>query len=160
MSALAFPSVPLTVPARGRHLVAVPDLPAGPAVPTRPRGRGEPVRTEHARQPVVRRASASAPAAAPLRLTDRGRAVLVVLAFLLAAALGTGVGLALPTAEPMPEQVQSVTVGPGESLWTIAESVAAEGQDVRVVIDQIMTLNGLSAATVHAGQELTVPAGG
>jgi len=136
MSAVAFPTVAVTVPARRRHLAAVPELPAAPAaLPAAP-----------------------AATAAPLRLTDRGRAVLVVLAFVLAAAFGAGVGLALPTQEAAPEQVQSVTVGPGESLWTVAESVAAEGQDVRVVIDQIVALNNLSAATVHVGQELTVPA--
>lgn len=140
MSALAFPTAPLTVPSRRRHLSAVPDLPA-----LQPRAVGaEPLAPEES---------------APLRLTARGRAVLVALAFALAAAVGVGAGLAFPAAEPMPEQVQSVTVGPGESLWTIASEVAADGQDVRVVIDQIMTLNNLSASTVHAGAELTVPQG-
>src|SRR5699024_412050 len=121
MSAVAFPTVGVTAPARRRHLTAVRDLPAAPAaLPTTAAPLAAPAAT-----------------AAPLRLTDRGRAVLVVLAFVLAAAFGAGVGLALPTQEAAPEQVQSVTVGPGESLWTVAEGVAAEGQDVRVVIDQI-----------------------
>ena len=139
MSALAFPTAPLTLPSRRRrHLSAVPDLPASP-----PRAVTEPITADES---------------APLRLTARGRAVLVALAFALAAAVGVGAGLAFPAAEPMPEQVQSVTVGPGESLWAIASEVAADGQDVRVVIDQIMALNNLSASTVHAGAELTVPA--
>lgn len=84
--------------------------------------------------------------------------MLVALALVLSAAVGVGAGLAFPAEEPMPEQVQSVTVGPGESLWTIAAEVADEGQDVRIVIDQIMALNNLSASTVPAGAELTVPA--
>lgn len=158
MSALAFPTAPLTLPARRRHLVAVPDLPvAEPAVPLCDTaapgdgGRAAASRTGERR--------AVATSTAPLRLTARGRAVLVALAFLVAAALGAGAGLVFPAQEPMPEQVQSVTVAPGESLWTIAESVAADGQDVRIVVDQIMELNNLAAATVHAGQDLTVPAG-
>lgn len=148
MSALAFPTAPLTAPSRRRHLVAVPNPPAT-AVPV-----GAPSQAAPAARPRV------ADASAPLRLTTRGRAVLVALAFVLAAAVGVGAGLAFPVQEPMPEQVQSVTVAPGESLWTVAEGVAADGQDVRIVIDQIMELNSLSAATVHAGQELTVPAAG
>ncbi|WP_168211693.1 LysM peptidoglycan-binding domain-containing protein [Ruania zhangjianzhongii] len=140
MSALAFPTAPLTVPSRRRHLRAVPDLPAAPL-------------------PVAETESRPADTSAALRLTVRGRVVLVALAFAVAAAVGVGAGLAFPEAEPMPEQVQSVTVGPGESLWTIAADVAADGQDVRVVIDQIMALNNLSASTVHAGAELTVPSG-
>ena len=147
MSALAFPTAPLTVPTRRRHLVAVPDLPTTAA----------PVSTTPHAAPATRPRIADA--GAPLRLTARGRAVLVALAFALAAAVGVGAGLAFPAEEPMPEQVQSVTVAPGESLWTIAAEVAGDGQDVRVVIDQIMALNNLSAATVHAGAELTVPAG-
>ena len=158
MSAVAFPTAGLTMPVR-RHLVAVPDLSAAPAAPV---GAGA-VATcpPQSLETGARRRSAHAVAAAgPVRLTDRGRAVLVALAFALAAVLGTGVGLALPAQDAAPEQVQSVTVGPGENLWTIAESVAVEGQDVRAVIDQIITLNNLTAATVHAGQELTVPAAG
>ena len=146
MSALAFPTAPLTVPTRRRHLVAVPDLP----VATHPVGD----------QPASAERSHRADAGARLRLTARGRVVLIVLALVLAAAVGAGAGLAFPERAPMPEQVQSITVAPGDSLWTIAADVADPGQDVRVVVDQIMTLNNRSAATVHAGAELTIPAGG
>ena len=141
MSALAFPTAPLTVPSQRRHLVAVPDLPT-PALATND----------------VATAVPAADASVPMRLTARGRAVLVGLALMLSAAVGVGAGLLFPAEEPMSEQVQTVTVGPGENLWMIASEVAAEGQDVRIVIDQIMALNNLSASTVHAGAELTVPA--
>ncbi|WP_040339875.1 LysM peptidoglycan-binding domain-containing protein [Candidatus Blastococcus massiliensis] len=50
----------------------------------------------------------------------------------------------------------SVVVRPGDSLWSIATSVAGE-EDVRPVIDEIRELNGLADATVVPGQVLLLP---
>jgi hypothetical protein len=50
----------------------------------------------------------------------------------------------------------SVTVQPGESLWTIAGTVAPE-RDPRDVIADIVQLKNLDAARVLPGQELFVP---
>ncbi|SED87096.1 LysM peptidoglycan-binding domain-containing protein [Ruania alba] len=151
MSALALP-VPefRPSPVRRRHLVAVPDVTPQPlSVPRAPEAPLAPVRP-----------TSDLSEAAPLRLTMRGRAVLSVLALLGAVLVGSLVGLAFPANEAPPAEVGVVTVGAGESLWVIASEVAEPGQDVRVVVDQIMTLNGLSGATVHTGQQLTVPAEG
>jgi LysM repeat protein len=51
----------------------------------------------------------------------------------------------------------SVTVQPGQSLWTIA-AAAAPGRDTRDVIAEIVQLNNLDAGRVMPGQELFVPA--
>ena len=51
-----------------------------------------------------------------------------------------------------------VTVRPGQSLWSVAES-ADPGADTRSVIQQIIELNGLSADSVVPGQSLWVPRG-
>ena len=51
----------------------------------------------------------------------------------------------------------TVVVAPGESLWSIASSVANDG-DVRDTIDAIMSANSLSSADLQAGQVLRVPA--
>lgn len=49
------------------------------------------------------------------------------------------------------------TVLPGDTLWRIAREVAGPDQDVRVVIDAIMTANSLSTSAIRAGQILWVP---
>ncbi|UFU05145.1 LysM peptidoglycan-binding domain-containing protein [Ruania halotolerans] len=152
MSALALP-VPefRPSPVRRRHLVAVPDT-----VPDVP---GRPAASDPTVQPAPAPGAAVASVMRPLRLTARGRVVLSVLALLAAVLVGSLVGITFPANEAPPAEVGVVTVAAGESLWVIASEVAEPGQDVRVVIDQIMALNGLSGATVHAGQQLTVPAG-
>jgi LysM repeat protein len=50
-----------------------------------------------------------------------------------------------------------VVVEQGDSLWSIAASVAGEGDDVRAVVDRIQELNGLSGSAVLPGQVLELP---
>ncbi|MFC5999003.1 LysM peptidoglycan-binding domain-containing protein [Quadrisphaera sp. GCM10027208] len=97
--------------------------------------------------------------AVPLRITRRGRLtlMLVLSAVLAVAGLGAaGQALAGPDAAPPP--MDTVVVLPGDTLWGIASGVAAPGEDVRDVIVEIRTLNGLSTSAVNVGQELLVPA--
>jgi LysM domain len=49
-----------------------------------------------------------------------------------------------------------LTVGSGDSIWSIADSVA-DGRDVRAVVDAIVTANSLSDGNVAAGQKIRVP---
>lgn len=56
-----------------------------------------------------------------------------------------------------PQGYQTVTVGPGESLWTIA-SARYPGVDTRVKVDEILRVNGLHEASVYPGETLRVPA--
>lgn len=62
---------------------------------------------------------------------------------------GGGPGLRLAGAS-------SVVVDPGDTLWSIATSVAA-GEDVRVVVDRIEELNGLRSTELVPGQVLLLP---
>lgn len=98
-----------------------------------------------------------------LRLTTRGRRVLAVLASLPAvAALSIAIvsgGGAIASAErgaPAGEFV-TVTVLPGDSLWSIAQDVAPAA-DPRDVVDAIMRLNALGSAQLDAGVTLAIPA--
>jgi LysM repeat protein len=50
----------------------------------------------------------------------------------------------------------SVVVRSGDTLWSIAGSVAGE-QDVRAVVDAILELNDLSDVTLQPGQVLRLP---
>jgi len=102
-------------------------------------------------------------AAAPLRLTRRGRVVVAVAAALLLAALSLVIAASAqatnhPAARAAQQNLTQVTVRPGQSLWSVAES-ADPGADTRVVIQQIVELNGLTGTVVFAGQRLWVPHG-
>jgi hypothetical protein len=52
--------------------------------------------------------------------------------------------------------VSSVVVEPGDTLWSIAASVA-DGEDVRAVVDSIQELNGLEGSGLVPGQVLQLP---
>jgi Tfp pilus assembly protein FimV len=108
------------------------------------------------RPPVAHRA---ARARAPrLRLTRRGRVVLVVLPALLALS-GALLAAAPGVAEAAPRQApHTVVVGTGDTLWTIAERIAPR-TDPRVTVAAIERANGLSGAAIDAGTLLVLPAG-
>lgn len=102
-----------------------------------------------------------------LRLTTRGRLLLgasglVVALSLFSAttALGSAAKAESSTAStstiPASAYYETITVLPGESLWSIAgqvDSRANRGDLVAAIID----LNGLSGSALQAGQRLRVP---
>ena len=100
----------------------------------------------------------------PLRLTRRGRVVVAVAAALVLAALSLVIASAAqatnhPVSSGAAQRgLAQVTVHPGQSLWSVAES-ADPAADTRVVIQQIIELNGLTGNVVFAGQRLWVPRG-
>lgn len=111
--------------------------------------------------------SISAPAVLPvrtetrLRLTVRGRRVLVALAALpLAfgiAFAAIGGGSALASGETaVATDFKTVTVMPGDTLWSIAET-AAPAADPRTVVSDIQRLNALGGGSLQVGQRLAIP---
>ena len=99
-----------------------------------------------------------------LRLTARGRGVLlalasVPLAFGIAfAAISGGSALASGGDEAAATAVfETVTVLPGDTLWSIANTVAPTA-DPRDVIGEISRLNMLRGGELQIGQELAIPA--
>ena len=93
-----------------------------------------------------------------LRIT-RGRAVLLTLvsapivALLLVLALnGGGATATLESGAP----AEVVMIEPGQSLWSLAESIAP-GADPRDVIETLVAFNRLSSADVWAGQQIAIP---
>jgi hypothetical protein len=101
---------------------------------------------------------------APLRLTRRGRFVVIGVPLILLAALILSLSgffnapakAAESAAELSLTPTLTVTVQPGESLWAIAEAVAPE-RDPRDVVADIIQLNNLEAARVVPGQALFIP---
>lgn len=114
----------------------------------------------------------AAAAHTPVRLTRRGRflflgvpalVVATVLAssatILLAGALAAGSSspahaATLGSAEQL--HAGTVTVLPGESLWSVAVK-SDPTRDPRDVIGDIVALNGLTGGIVHPGQQILVP---
>ena len=97
-----------------------------------------------------------------LRITVRGRRVLAALVALpVAAAIAfaaLGSGSALASGEHTAgDSFTTVTVQPGDTLWSIAEEVAP-GADPRDVVDAIIRLNALPSGSLTAGQSLALPA--
>ena len=93
-----------------------------------------------------------------VRLTRRGRAVVIVLALLAGFAV-----LALRSAPAASTDVvhhpptQSVIVTPGDTLWDIARRVDP-GADPRDVVAEIEQLNALpDGGVLHVGEPLFVP---
>ena len=99
-----------------------------------------------------------------LRLTRRGRIVLIGLPLVLLAALILSLAGLLNSPAKAADTAGgltvtptvSVTVQPGESLWAIAGKVDPD-RDPRDVIADIVQLNDLRAGKVMPGQELFVP---
>ncbi|TNC16693.1 LysM peptidoglycan-binding domain-containing protein [Georgenia sp. 311] len=106
---------------------------------------------------------AAGPAARPaIRLSARGRvvrgALLLLTSLALAIAGGAWVGSVASEAGTYTGPVERVSVGAGDTLWAIAATSAAEGQDVRDVVDDIMRLNDLGSGELVVGQQIVVPA--
>ena len=104
---------------------------------------------------------AVAPARSHLRLTRRGRAVLLAAAVtpLIAAAVWFGLSSGVAAGDqPTGSSVtlEHVTVTPGESLWQVAQAVAPH-DDPRDVVDAIIDMNGLQSSVVTPGETLAIP---
>lgn len=97
-----------------------------------------------------------------LRATARGRRVLAALTALLAAAtlcaaiLAGGAALASDDVAAPAGSFVTVTVQPGDSLWSIAADVAPAA-DPRDVVDEIVRLNALDGGSIVPGQQLALP---
>jgi hypothetical protein len=102
----------------------------------------------------------SVPASARLRLTRRGQVAVTVFGALLASVV-LGIGhLPSTQATDRPSTLpptSTVVVHPGETLWQIAVRLAP-AVDPRTTVQRIEELNGLTSASVSAGQALVVPA--
>jgi hypothetical protein len=153
----------LPVPAVRPERLLVPAVRPEPPHGLAPRPRLAPdqaARNQAARDQVARNQAAHM----PLRLTRRGRVVVAVATALLLAVLSLVIAAsAQATSHPAPSgaaqrNLAQVTVRPGQSLWSVAENADPDA-DTRVVVQQIIELNGLTGNVVFAGQRLWVPRG-
>ncbi len=117
------------------------------------------VRPATVRATTASTAASTAATVTRLRLTRRGRAVIAALVSLplvialVALALNGGGATATTGASP----VAVVTVESGETLWGLAAELAPE-QPTADVVAQLIAMNELTSAELHAGQPIVVPA--
>lgn len=105
----------------------------------------------------VRRASRRPDSTRGLRLTRRGRAVVVAIALALGGGLVLSAQGAVADAPAAAVPVSARTVVAGDTLWSIAGSVAHPGEDRRDVVDELVRLNGLEGVSLQVGQVVLVP---
>jgi nucleoid-associated protein YgaU len=99
------------------------------------------------------------PGAGGLRLTRRARRLAVVLTLALGVILGCGIGPLLVDGDSGDLRlagVSTVVVERGDTLWSVAASVAGD-RDVRTVVDEIQQLNRLDDTELQPGQVLRLP---
>jgi nucleoid-associated protein YgaU len=115
--------------------------------------------------PAAARSAAQGPAFTPVRLTQRGRLVVTVMAVLLVAAgsvalAGAAQAIGHSGAQARPgtagAAIAKVEVRPGQSLWMLAEAYDPNA-DTRQVIQEILQLNSMSTDQVQPGQVLWMP---
>ena len=94
----------------------------------------------------------------PVRLTRRGRLVVLVASLVVLLCVGIALGAVSAASERpgTPEPTRIVMVGTGDTLWGIASELADDGE-VRAMVERIERLNALDSALVAAGQRLRVP---
>jgi len=129
---------------------------AAPALPgLRP---VRPARAISGRQTPARRprVAHARPDSTGMRMTRRGR--LVVLAVALLVVLLPGAWRAMATAQVEGPTTVAVTVQSGDTLWGIATSIDP-GADPRALIAEIREMNALTQTGLVPGQVLVVPVG-
>jgi hypothetical protein len=94
---------------------------------------------------------------APLRLTTRGRVVLVLLVATVVALGALWGARAVASGPGEPVEVRVHVVEAGETLWQHASALASGGRDVRDVMADLAELNNLSSTGLQVGQQLLLP---
>jgi len=93
----------------------------------------------------------------PMRLTRRGRAVVLLLLALLASGASAVLFTTASRASSDPAApAATMTVRPGDTLWEIASAVRP-GRDARESVAELRELNHLTGYDLQPGQVLTLP---
>ena len=95
-----------------------------------------------------------------VRLNRRGRLartfVVLSLAIVLGSVVSAKAGAGTDAAPVKAGSFITVTVAPGDTVWSLANRLAAGG-DVRSLVSEIISVNSLASVDVQAGQKLRIP---
>lgn len=99
------------------------------------------------------------PAAPPRSVFWLRRALMlaVVIGLLVAAVVAVRAMAAAGSDEPVARTNLTVVVGPGQTLWDLAERYAPEDRDLVDWADEIARLNGVDAQALQSGTPLVIP---
>jgi len=95
-----------------------------------------------------------------LQLNRRGRLARTLVVLSLAIVLGSLVsakaGAGTQVVPAAAGSFITVTVAPGETLWSLAARVEHDG-DLRSLVSEIISVNGLASVDLAAGQKIRIP---
>ena len=95
-----------------------------------------------------------------VHLNRRGRLartfVVLSLAIVLGSVISAKAGAGTTSAPTAPGSFITVTVAPGETVWSLANRLASGG-DVRSLVSEIISVNSLPSVDLSAGQKLRIP---
>ena len=87
-----------------------------------------------------------------------GKASVVALLCMVAIVIGVGfLGIPQARSASTPQEVTTVLVEPGDTLWAYAQRVAKPGEDVRDVVVELKQLNRLDSSSLQVGQRILLP---
>ena len=96
-----------------------------------------------------------------LVLNRRGRLARTLVVLSLAIVLGSVVsaqaGAGTDPAPVTPTSFITVTVAPGETIWSLATRMASDRADVRSLVSEIVSVNSLASVDLSAGQKVRIP---
>ena len=95
-----------------------------------------------------------------IRLNRRGRLartfVVLSLAIVLGSVVSAKAGAGTEAAPQAAGSFITVTVAPGDTVWSLATRLAGGG-DVRALVSEIIEVNSLDSVDVATGQKLRIP---
>ena len=95
-----------------------------------------------------------------IRLNRRGRLartfVVLSLAIVLGSVVSAKAGAGTEAAPQAAGSFITVTVAPGDTVWSLATRLA-DGGDVRALVSEIISVNSLASVDVATGQKLRIP---
>ena len=95
-----------------------------------------------------------------IRLNRRGRLartfVVLSLAIVLGSVVSAKAGAGTDAAPQLAGSFITVTVAPGDTVWSLATRLAG-GNDVRALVSEIISVNSLASVDVATGQKLRIP---
>jgi LysM repeat protein len=95
-----------------------------------------------------------------VHLNRRGRLartfVVLSLAIVLGSVVSAKAGAGTDAAPQVAGSFITVTVAPGDTVWSLANRLAG-GTDVRSLIEEIISVNSLDSIDVQTGQKLRIP---
>lgn len=72
-------------------------------------------------------------------------------------AIVTGIMLSAPSISAQESYMRTVTVRPGDSLWTLVSESCSSEHNIRKIINQVKEINNLDSACLEIGEQLIIP---